>query len=301
MTVKWPQDTKHAFNEKLIEASFDPNAYGRFDDAYLSEILDEYPREELGVWTFGDHAEGEAPAIRGEANDLKGKDILEAVKSGHIWLNLRQANHRIPRLKTISDSIFGSLSQASGRKLFKQDMGVLISSPKVHVHYHLDIPMVALFQLRGEKTVWVYPGDETHAPSSAVEDMVHMRKEEGLPFRAEFDDAATKIQLKPGMGLTWPQTAPHRVQNADCLNVSLSGEFMTTAALIRANAIYTNSLIRQRFGKTPPRPDAVTFRNISKAGIARLIKVASRSPRRQSPTPVTFRIDPEAVNCLRIL
>lgn len=161
--------------------------------------------------------------------------------------------------------------------------------------------MVALFQLRGEKTVWVYPSDETHAPSNVVEDMVHMRKEEGLPFRAEFDEAATRIELKPGMGLTWPQAAPHRVQNADCLNVSLSCEFMTPAALIRANAIYTNSLIRQRFGKIPPRPDAVTFRNISKAGVARVIKAVSRSPKRQSPTPVTFKIDPEAVNCLRIL
>jgi hypothetical protein len=299
MTVTWPQNAKSGFGTETLFASHDLHTHDQFSDEGLADILDAYPRDQLGIWTFGDHGEGEAPAIKGMAPDATGAEIMEAVKRGTIWLNLRRANCEIDALQPFANDIFGSLANATERKLRKQDMGLLISSPKVHVHYHLDIPLVALFQLRGEKRIWLYPADETHAPSDHIEGIVHMTKEEGLPFSADFDERSQAIDLKPGMALTWPQNAPHRVQNADCVNVSLSCEYMTLPALIQANAIYMNGVLRKQYGMTPKRPLGITAGSFGKAAMARAVKLVARKGPAKSPTPVTFEIDLNEETCVR--
>ncbi|MDJ0920379.1 MAG: hypothetical protein QNI84_04580 [Henriciella sp.] len=301
MTVTWPQNAKLRFGKHILEATHDLGSLPVFSDDGLAALLDAYPRESLGVWTFGTHGEGEAPAIRGRADDLSGAEIMDAVRRGQIWLNLREANLKLPKLQPIASEIFGSLEAAAFRKLRKQDMGLLISSPHVHVHYHLDIPLVALLQLRGEKRIWLYPAEESFAPSSMIEDMVHMRKEEGLHFEAQFDEHAAVVDLKPGMGLTWPQMAPHRVQNADCVNVSLSCEYMTVGALIEANAIYTDRFTRTHFRQSPERAATPLPVKAGKAALARAIKAVHRTARPTSPTAITFEVDPLQQNCIRLL
>lgn len=301
MTVSWPQNTAKAFGNDLIHAEHDLHRDPLFSDEGLAKILDDYPRDELGLWTFGGHTEGLGTAIKGQAPDLSGAEIMEAVRTGHFWLNLRRANLKLDYLSDIGDDIFGSLANAAERKLRKQDMGLLISSPGIHVNYHLDIPLVALFQISGEKRIWLYPADEHHSPSDQVEDIVHSRREEDLTFKNGFDDNATVIDLKPGMAITWPQAAPHRVQNADCVNVSLSCEYMTLPALMKANAIYTNGILRSKLGLKPQTGRRVTPSIIGKAVAAQAIKKVTRRPQIASSTPVTFELDLSAENYARVL
>ncbi len=299
MKVTWPDNSKARFGKDNLEASHTIGDNPLFSDAGLAELLDRYPREDLGVWAFEAHREGDTPALRGRAPDASGAEIMAAVRQGKVWLNLREINLKLPDLAPIADEIFDSLQASSSRRIIKRDMGLLISSPNVNVHYHLDIPLVALLQLRGRKRVWLYPLDEKHAPGAFIEDMVHMLKEEDLPFENEFDKNATIIDLKPGMGMTWPQACPHRVQNEDCVNVSLSCEYMTMGALINANAIYTNGLMRKQFNLTPRHPGELTPATLGKAAIARAVKLAARKGPRKSPTPVTFELDMDREDCIR--
>lgn len=301
MAINWPQDTRKRFGRDTIQAKHTLDNSPLFCDASLAALLDTYPREELGIWTFADHGEGEEAPVRGVAPDLSGEELLEAVRNGRIWLNLRAVNEKVADYKGTADAIFGSLDRATGQRVFKRDMGVLISSPNVHVHYHLDIPLVALFQVRGEKKLWIYPADERFAPADRLEAITLREQEEGLDFRNEFDEAADVITLKPGMAVTWPQTAPHRVQNADMLNVSLSCEFMTVPALIRANAIYANGRIRRDFGGRPARAAALTPATLGKAAFARLLKHKSRHQADKIPTPASFTVDLAAESCTRPL
>lgn len=299
MTVTWPKDTRAQFGKSLIQASHDLHTREQFTDEGLAQILDDYPREELGIWTFGGHCEGMGTAIKGKAPNASGKEILEAVKRGTFWLNLRKCNEHVGYLEDTADDIFDSLEDATDKRLRKRDMGLLISSPEVHVNYHLDIPLVCLLQLRGEKRIWMYPADEHHAPSAQVEDIVHTRREEDLTFSNAFDDNAEIVDLKPGMAITWPQTAPHRVQNADCVNVSLSCEYMTLPALVQANAIYMNGVLRSKFGVDPVRTKQITPLNLGKAAMARLVKAAARAGAPKSPSPVEFEIDLSEEACFR--
>ncbi|WOR13833.1 hypothetical protein RYZ27_08640 [Hyphomonas sp. FCG-A18] len=301
MTVQWPQTTAAAFGNDLIYATHDLHKRDVFSDEGIIRILDEFPRDQLAIWKFGGHSEGLGESIRGQAPKASGAEIMEAVRSGKFWLNVRRSNLLLDYMAEIGQEIFGSLEDATGRKTRKQDMGLLISSPGIHVNYHLDIPIVALVQIRGEKTLWLYPNDDIHAPADQIEDIVHMRREEDLPFRDGFDDNAIKIDLKPGMALTWPQAAPHRVQNADCVNVSLSCEYMTLPALMKANAIYTNGILRSQFGMNPQTARKLTPMNMSKAVAAQALKKITRHKPINKSTPPTFELDLSAENYARPL
>lgn len=301
MLVNWTNQNETRFGNDVMLAQHDAVGSDLFLDDGLAHILDVYPREHLDIWTFGDEGEGVNTSLRGRAPKLSGAEIVEAVKNGHIWLNMRRANFDVPELKPIADAIYDSLEDATERKMRKRDMSVLISSPNVKVHYHLDIPLVALFQMRGKKRLWMYPKNEALAPSEFIEDIVHMSREEELPYRKAFDDAATVYELTPGMGLTWPQFMPHRVENANCLNVSLSCEYQTLGSFLQANAIYTNKLLRNTTPLSPVVRNAVGPGVVAKAAFARAHKAINRTGPRTSPTPITFELDTSSESYVRPL
>jgi hypothetical protein len=299
MLVNWTPQNETRFGKDVMLAEHDATSNDLFLDDGLAHILDIYPRENLDIWTFGEEGEGVNTSLRGRAPDMSGAEIVDAVKNGHIWLNMRRANFDVPDLKPIADSIYDSLEDASDRKMRKRDMSVLISSPNVKVHYHLDIPLVALFQMRGQKRLWMYPKSEALAPSEFIEDIVHMSREEELPYRKAFDDAATAYNLVPGMGITWPQFMPHRVENADCMNVSLSCEYQTVGSFLQANAIYTNKLLRKTTPLRPVVANSVGPGVVAKAAFARAHKAMARTGPRKSPTPITFELDAASASYIR--
>jgi len=301
MTVYWPDNAKEAFGNEILRADHQIDQSELFSDDGLAQLLDLYPRSELEIWTFDNRRDGNTLALKGRAPRLPGKDILDAVKHGHVWLNLRGVNTRLDDLKLVAEQLYGSLETAIGRRPMKREMSLLISSPNVEIGYHLDIPMVALFQVRGRKRVWLYPANETFAPAEHIERLVHMTREEDLPYREAFDEDARVFELAPGMGLTWPQLSPHRVRNANCVNVSLSCEFMTMASLVNANAIYTNAFLRQNLNLSPKAQNGVGPASLGKAAFAGLHKVMQPRDRNAVLTPITFELDTSVENCVKPL
>lgn len=293
MQFDWPADTRTQFGQGIVEARHDLAEDARLSDDGLAALLDSYPRGQLGIYRFPEHGEGRLLPEHGLAEGVAGRDILDAVRRGRIWLNLRAAGDHGAGFGDLRDGLFDSLDAAAGVRTLKRDLGVLISSPGVNVQYHLDIPLVVLVQVRGRKRVWLYPPGAEFAADEHIEAIALREQEEDLPFEAGFDADATVIDLEPGMAITWPQTAPHRVKNHDMLNVSLSCEFMTLPALIHANAIHMNGVLRRRMGLKPRRSSALGPGVFAKAALARAFKALDRT----EPPPVrnvTFRIDPDA-------
>lgn len=299
MSVDWQVMDQHA-GADLLRADHSLHHSPLFCDASLAALLDAYPREKLGVWTFGEHGEGEDKPVRGTAEGLSGQHILEAVQNGRIWLNLRATNDLVADYSGVANSIFDSLQARIGHRAIKRDMSVLISSPGIHVHYHLDIPLVALLQVRGKKTLHVYPATDPFAPTERLEAIALGEGDETLVFQDTFEASATAYELSPGMGLSWPQNAPHRVQNGDMMNVSLSCEFMTWPALLRANALYANGRLRRSFGARPGRPEGLVPATLGKAALARVFKKLDRNEN-TSPTPASFALDLSRPSCTRPL
>ncbi len=285
----WPEGFENDFGKKIAMARHNAQETSHFSDEALAALLDAYPRERLGIYRFPEQAEGPCKAEHGCAPTLSGAELIAAVKAGKIWLNLRAVNQEVPAYAKIAEALFGDLEKASGSKVLKKDMGVLISSPNIHVHYHLDIPMVVLVQVRGTKTVHLYPVGAPYAEPQQVEDITLRVQDEELNYKSEFDDQAHVITLEPGMAITWPQTAPHRVQNADMMNVSLSCEFMTAASILKANAIFANAKLRRAVGYSAPLPSHTGPVTVMKAVAAQAIKKVAPVPPK-SPTPITFEL-----------
>lgn len=296
----WTAETAKKFGRETIVAHHTLHQREMFSDAGLARLLDEYPRDRLGVFTMSTEQGKVRDWRNGSAGDLPGAELLKAVENGRLWLNLRAANEHLQAYADLSDEIFGAMEAVTpGLKTRKRDVGVLISSPSARVHYHLDIPMVALWQIRGVKRFYVYPREIPFASDHEIEDVVLRTKDEEISYLPEFDQHALVVDLEPGMMSTWPQNAPHRIDNHGMLNVSLSCEFQTLTSLVRANALYANGVLRRRFGKSPAIARDGAAMLWAKAGLARGMKLFMGRKVWERHTAASFVVDPDAEGAVR--
>ena len=271
----WTAAKAKAFTKETLQFRHKLQQRLMFTDRALEEILDRYPRDRLGVFTMGSDPMDWTSWKRGVAGDLSGAELLAAARAGRIWLNLRAVNEHDREYADLCDEIFADKARfAPHVKTFKRDLGLLISSPNAQVFYHLDVALVSLWQLRGTKTVYIYPPQDPYVGQEDLERIVLKETAEQFAYDPSWDEGAQKIVFEPGMMVTWPQNAPHRIVNSDSLNVSLLVEFMTPAALTRANVIYANGKLRRLFNARPNVQAGLHPVALGKLALARLMKAA---------------------------
>lgn len=300
IVADWTPEKTAAFTQGTLGFRHSLHERPLFDDAGLEELLDRYPREKLGVFTMGEDPRAWETWRRGAAGNLTGGQLLDAALSGRIWLNLRQTNLHLPAYADLADEMFREKqARVPGLRTFKRDLGMLISSANAQVFYHLDVPLVSLWQIRGRKRVWVYPVGEPFVGQEQLERIVLRESAEQFAYDPAWDAAAEVFDLTPGAMVTWKQNAPHRIENGPMLNVSLSVEFMTPAALARANVIYANGVLRRRAGLQPRLADGLTPVNLGKLALARGAKALKLQTPHERVLPVTFELDARAPGILR--
>jgi hypothetical protein len=288
----WTDEKSAAFTRENLTFRHGLHERAMFTDEGLAGLLDRYPRDKLGVFTMGEDPVAWETWRRGAAGNLSGAQLLEAAKAGRIWLNLRETNHHLEDYAALSDEIFADkLAHAPHARTFKRDLGVLISSANAQVFYHLDVALVSLWQIRGRKRVWVYPVAEPFVSDEALERIVLKETAEQFAFDPAWDAGAEVHDLTPGAMVTWKQNAPHRIENGPMLNVSLSLEFMTPAALMRANVIYANGLLRRRLGARPKVHAGFTAPAVAKLAVARAAKALKLQRPNPRVLPTSFTLD----------
>ncbi len=294
--LTWTPEHRSNFTRQNLLFTHDLHESELFGDAALIALIDRYPRDKLEVFTMGyDPAAtgqwffGRPKTIQG--TELDGRALLDGVKAGRLWLNLRKVNHHDPVIHDLCERLFADIRRESGQRTLKEDLGLLISSPNAHVFYHLDIPLVMLWQVRGVKTLYLYP---PQAPCLAERDReaVALREsDEQLTYRPEWDDLALRHDLKPGEMMTWVQTAPHRIVNSGMVNISLSIEFMTPKAVWKANVLYANGCLRRWFGLDPSMTRSWPVWEPLKVVFARAVKVLGGFKGHKSPLKPSFSLD----------
>ena len=289
----WTPEKAKAFGRQTLDFTHDLHQRPMFSDEGLAQALEDYPRAKLGVFTMGEDPRAWTTWRKGSADGLSGAQLLESAKAGRIWLNLREANLYLKPYADLADEVFAEKeANAPGLRTFKRDLGVLISSANAQVFYHLDVPLVSLWQIRGTKRVWVYPPEAPYVGEEALEKIVLRETAEQFAFDPAWDDGAQEVELTPGRMVTWSQNAPHRIENGPMLNVSLSMEFMTPEALLRANVIYANGVMRRRAGLRPRLRDGVSAANLGKFALARGAKALKLQKTQERILPASFRLDP---------
>ena len=238
--TNWTASQAASLTSNVVRTSHRLADLDLFSDDSLADVLDRLPRQRLQVFTMGTDPNRPADWTPVEVGDASGADVLAAVREGRLFVNARLIDRDNREFEMLRDGLFGEIAS------FRQDivpgspsLTLIITSPKAVVYYHLDSGPNMLWHVRGQKRVFVYPEtNDFFVERADLEDVFAGVREEFLPYEPEFDDAALKFDLEPGELIAWPQNAPHRITNADSLNISLSGEFDTQNSL-RRHLVYT--------------------------------------------------------------
>lgn len=288
-------EEQHAglFGKHLVQIQHRLEDTGLFTDEKLGELIDRCPPEHRSINTMGFDLKN--PIWReGTFADVPGIEVIEAIRKGRMWLNIRRLMDYDKDYANLLDTIFSELEgHVPNLETFKRNMTVLISSPKVQVFYHADIQGQCLWQVRGKKRVYIYPATDNFVSPQNIECILLRETEEEMPYQTWYDDYATAVDLEPGTMLHWPLYAPHRVVNHDCLNVSLTTEHWTNEIWRSYATHYGNGVFRRTLGlkrlKTVPNGAHVYF----KAGAAFAWKKVKADNAKYVQKTVDFQIDPD--------
>lgn len=298
LIADWQPRHEALFGRHAIRLRHRLAGSGLFTREALGRLIERCPKHELGLESMC--VETERPdRMFGELGDATGLQAIEAIEKGRMWMNIRRVMDWAPEYRRLLDDVFTELeARVPGLKTFKRNIGVLISSPNAKVYYHADIQGQSLWQISGVKRVYIYPRSEVFLKASSIEKILLRETTEDMPYQPWFDDFATAFDLHPGEMLAWPLYAPHRVQNHDCLNVSVTMEHWTDE-IWRSYAVhYGNGVLRRTLGVQNPSTRSEGLSVYPKAASALLWKKLGRQITGDVVKRRDFRIDPASPNGL---
>jgi len=297
MLVDWDDAKTAAFQNEIMNFGHNLASTGLFSDAALIDLLERHPSDKMDVCTMGESTHPLYPNKfrTGDFRGVPGKTLLEAVKAGCVWINLREAMNVHEDYKVVLDKMYGGLSEKTGNRAFNPRGGILISSPIARVPYHFDKTETILWHVRGKKRFFVYPQTQDFISDESYESVIANALDDDLPYESSFDEHATVIDLAEGTALTWPLNSPHRVDN-QTFSVSVTTEYSTKESAMKNGAMIANATLRHRFGMDPSfeRDGKLARRVKSLAG--RVITKTSLAPDTSEPDMVTFRINDASSN-----
>lgn len=280
------------FGEQVIQMEHRLAETGLFTDEKLGEMIDRCPAEHRSINTMGFDLEN--PVWReGTFGDVPGIEVIQAIRNGRMWTNIRRLMDYDKDYADVLDKIFSEFeNKVPNLETFKRNMTVLISSPKCQVFYHCDIQGQALWQIHGKKRVYVYPTSKAFLKPKAIESILLRETEEEMSYEPWFDEYAQVFDLEPGQMLHWPLYGPHRVENHDCLNVSLTTEHWTKEIWKSYATHYGNGVLRRSLGLNKLSTDPKGMHVYVKAGAAFARKKIDNHNARYIKKMVDFTVDP---------
>ena len=287
-------DSKHAalWGQQPLKLVHNLHQSLLFSREALAELIEHYPREHYSLVHMG--AQQERRLWReGEINGLSGQEVMDAISIGRMWLNMRNVAKVDSRYKELLDQLFDELAgQVPGFQTFNQHLGILISSPRAQVYYHADLPGQSLWQIAGRKRVFVYPKTAPFLAPEHLEGIALNGVEIDMPYADWYDEHALVFDLEPGQWLHWPLNAPHRVENHNTLNVSMTIEYWTDEIRRLHMVNVANGILRQKLGLSP-RERIINGPSFWTKAV--LQKVARESGwlkrKRIAHRPIDFRLD----------
>ncbi|MGE0854913.1 MAG: hypothetical protein AB7L18_02365, partial [Hyphomicrobiaceae bacterium] len=258
----------------------------------LADLIDTYPRAHYSLVHMG--AQKERRLWReGEIGGMSGRQVIEAISKGRMWLNMRNIGAVDQRYREVLDQIFEEVRQhVPGYVTYARTSGILISSPNAQVYYHMDLPGQSLWQIHGRKRVYLYPDKPPFLTFEQLERISLFEVEVDIPYEPWYDEHAKVFEIGGGEMLHWPLNAPHRVENLDCLNVSMTTEYWTETIRRRQMINMANGILRHKMGLNP--------RSVATSGPGFWAKAALQAgvrragllkKERKARRPVEFRLD----------
>jgi len=242
----------------------------------LAALAQALPRRCI-EYNAGDLPIGQNPATT-PANGLTIEETLRRISDRQSWMAIknveRDAAYR-QLLNQCLEEIRPLVAERTGH-MHKHEAFVFISSPGSVTPFHMDPEHNILLQIRGRKTVSVFPTrNPTITPPEAHEAFHQPGGHRNLAFRAEFETLARAFKLAPGEGLYVPVKAPHWVKVGGDVSISLSITWRSRASDAEARLYRVNAWLRAR-GADPALAGEAPVRDRLKALAARVAARVAR-------------------------
>ena len=303
--VDWGPEDSASLGSRVVRSRHSLAEDGQFEDEALIRLIDAHPDEASYVYVMGHDKMNYSEWQLAENPNLSTAELLDAIRRGMLWLNLVNMEEHNDEWRQRIDALFDELEDRSpGFRALQRAANLIVSSPDAMVHYHADAECNLLWHLRGRKQVWVYPVEERFASPEQLEMIFAREKEEDLPYEEAFDADAESFELRPGDVVAWPHNSPHRVENIEGLNVSLTTLYYSPEAQRRERVFLANKFFRSitpfdfRSTETEglrPAFKSLVFRVMRKLGWVRQFHFKMPRTARVDPTsPTGYRqVDPE--------
>jgi hypothetical protein len=221
------------------------------------------------------------------SNGLGIADTIRRIEQCGSWMVLKYIE-RDPEYAALLQTALAPLREAVGEatgEMLKEQGFIFISSPGAVTPFHFDPEHNILMQIRGQKTMTVYPPSDPRFAADESHEAFHSEGgHRNLPWRDEFGSAGRPVRLTPGDAVYVPVKAPHWVKNGDEPSISLSITWRSKWSYDEEYARSLNRLLRKA-GLTPAPPGRFPARNTAKSIAFRAARKATHLSRTLARSP----------------
>lgn len=225
--------------------------------ARLDPATVEYNRGDLPVGVDPNAAIGNGRSI---------EETIRTIEDNGSWMVLKFVE-RDPvycaLLDAALDELLPIVSPCTGAML-KREAFIFVSSPNAVTPFHFDPEHNILLQIRGSKTMTVFPADDESIVAGVEHERFHQGGHRNTPWQDAFAVKGIAHTLTPGDAIYVPVKAPHWVQNGPATSISLSVTWRSEWSYAEADARGMNHVLR-KMGMQPKAPGRWPAQNKTKA------------------------------------
>lgn len=208
-------------------------------------------------------------------NGLSIEETIRSIEENGSWMVLKWIEND-PAYKALLHDALAPLEQIvkprTGDMLTLQGF-IFVSSPDAVTPYHMDPEHNILLQIRGQKTMTVFPQVDEQLLSDIDHERYHQGGHRNLIWQDDFAAKGRAVDLSPGEAIYVPVKAPHWVKVGPELSISLSITWRSNWSYREADARGFNHVLRG-FGLKPRAPGRFPDQNYAKATAYRAIRRA---------------------------
>jgi hypothetical protein len=298
-TSNWSEIARQNFRKSPMVIRHNYHEHQAFSDMALAALLERHPRDLIDFCTMGEDATDRDSWRAGDPGSLTGLELIETVRKGKLWINIRHAMDTDPEYQPIYNSMMADMRNADPSfKPLVAEAGILLSSPTAQVFLHSDVSETMLWHMRGVKRFRTYKPEAPYMDYKDIESVLLHEQTEDIPFDPAWDKDAFMVDLHPGMAANWPLHGPHRIENQSGMNVSVPFEISTPVSRQKNAILLANGILRRHFGMNPTSTDTEGFPAFAKrllSGIYKAkVKFLGDGKKSMPKSETTFEIDTSA-------
>jgi hypothetical protein len=202
---------------------------------------------------FAEYTSGHVPVSLDPAKTprtgLSAEETVRRIEECSSWLALRNVEQD-EAYRALLDSVIDEVRPLVQGTIYKPAAYIFVSSPGAVTPYHMDPEENLLLQVRGRKQVHIFDGRDRSLLSEEELERFYSGAPCNLVYREAYAAKARTFELRPGLGVHIPHTAPHWVQNAAEVSVSFSVTINTKASYRGSHVHRLNARLR-RWGLRP--------------------------------------------------